>query len=66
MSSPDTYKGWEIRWGYGQYEAVHPDYDASWEGEEDGWVDNGLIVFARTLPELEAEVDAKEAELCPK
>ena len=66
MSSPDTYRGWTVTWEYGQYQAVHPDYDASWEGPEDGWVDNGLRVFANSIAALEAEVDAKEAELCPK
>jgi len=66
MSSPDTYRGWEVTWEYGQYWATHPDYDASWEGEEDGWVDNGLRVSARTMPFLEAEVDAKEEELNAK
>lgn len=53
-----TYRGWEISWDYGQYCAISPDYDASYEGEEDGWVDNGQRVFARTLPDLRAEVDA--------
>jgi hypothetical protein len=56
------YRGWSIDWGYGQYTATGPDYDASYEGPEDGWVDNGHRVSARTLPDLCAEVDAFLAE----
>lgn len=55
---PDTYRGWEITWDYGCFTATSPDYDASWEGEEDGWVDNGQRVTGRTRADLEAEVDA--------
>lgn len=54
----DTYRGWSISWDYGEYSATGPDYDASWEGEEDGWVDNGQRVFARTYHSVCAEVDA--------
>lgn len=53
----DTHRGWEITWDYGQFQATGPDYDASYEGEEDGWVDNGHRVFARTRGELIAEID---------
>lgn len=52
------YRGWTISWDYGEYSAASPNYDASWEGPEDGWVDNGERVFARTLEDLYAEVDA--------
>jgi hypothetical protein len=52
------YRGWEITWDYGHFTATGPDYDASWEGEEDGWVDNGHRVSARTRDDLIAEVDA--------
>jgi hypothetical protein len=27
---------------YCDWHYIHDDYDASWEGEEDGWVSNGL------------------------
>ena len=52
------YRGWEITWDYGHFTATGPDYDASYEGEEDGWVDNGHRVTARTREALEQEVDA--------
>jgi hypothetical protein len=55
---PDTYRGWAVTWDYGYYSATSPDYEASWEGEEDGWVDNGLRVSARTIDDLHTEVDA--------
>jgi hypothetical protein len=35
-----------------EWEATHDDYDASWEGEEDGWVSNGLHLSADTIPNL--------------
>lgn len=56
--TPKEYRGWSISWDYGEYSATGPNYDASWEGPEDGWVDNGHRVFARDLPDLYAEVDA--------
>ena len=52
------YRGWSVAWDYGACSATGPNYDASWEGEEDGWVDNGERVSARTLPDLYIEVDA--------
>jgi hypothetical protein len=55
--APDTYRDWKISWDYGQYEAYGPNYDASWEGEEDGWVDNGHRVFAADWPSLKLEID---------
>jgi hypothetical protein len=53
---PD-YRGWAISWGYGRYTAISPNYDASWEGDEDGWVSNGQCVEARTLEGVHAEID---------
>lgn len=47
-----TYRGWTITFEYGQYQAVSPNYDASYEGPEDGWVDNGQRVFADTLDDV--------------
>lgn len=58
VPSADIYRAWEITWDYGQFTATGPDYDASWEGEEDGWVDNGQRVSARTREDLITEVDA--------
>ena len=54
---------WKISWEYGYYWAVHDNYDASWEGEEDGWVDNGLRVCGRTIPDLVSEIEEKEEEM---
>lgn len=58
LVTPTEYRGWTINWDYGQYSATGPNYDASYEGPEDGWVDNGERVFARTIDDLKAEVDA--------
>jgi hypothetical protein len=52
-----TCRGWAVTWDYGYYTATSPDYDASYEGPEDGWVDNGLRVTGRTLDDLHSEVD---------
>jgi hypothetical protein len=60
--TPEEYRGWYIDWNYGYFNATGPDYDASYEGPEDGWVDNGHRVSARTLSELYEEVDAFLAE----
>lgn len=54
----DTYRGWTITWDYGRFTATGPNYDASWEGEEDGFVDNGEKVDARNRPDLIEEIDA--------
>ena len=57
-----TYRGWSISFEYG-WCATHPDYDASWEGEEDGWVDNGLrIGGCQTREDLIEESDALQDE----
>lgn len=54
----NTYRGWDITWDYGYFTATSPNYDASYEGPEDGWVDNGQRVSARTREDLIIEVDA--------
>ena len=56
----DTYRGWEIyrgRWPEPDWYAIGPNYDASWEGEEDGWVDNGQKADAPTREALIEEID---------
>ena len=61
MSADDTYRGWTIsqgRWPDPAWSAVSPNYDASWEGEEDGWVDNGEKADAATREALIEEIDA--------
>jgi hypothetical protein len=65
--TPEQFKArvprWEhLKFGYGRWTTTHENYDASWEGEEDGWVSNGLMCEGRTLDELADEVEAKEAE----
>jgi len=62
MSDSKTYRGWAITFDYGYYRAVHPDFDASWEGEEDGWKGNGLSCEARTLDGLHEEIDIIQDE----
>jgi hypothetical protein len=60
LAKPDTYRGWDItppRWPV-PWIAVAPDYDASWEGEEDGWVSSGGIVNAASREALLVEIDA--------
>jgi hypothetical protein len=70
MSDQWTFRGWKISVDPKpipdrsfDWEAVHPDYDASWEGEEDGWVSNGLSVHAATYEELLAEIDMAQDDL---
>lgn len=66
MSAPDSYRGWSISFDYGYFNAFGPNYDASWEGEEDGWVGNGEHVTARTREGLIEEIDARleEVDVC--
>ncbi len=54
------YRGWTItlgRWPEPEWSATGPNYDASYEGPEDGWVDNGEKAYGRTREELLAEID---------
>lgn len=57
------YRGGTVDWEYGYYTWTGPDYDASWEGPEDGWIDNGHRVSARNLRDLQIEVDTFLEEL---
>lgn len=60
MSAQHTHRLWKIytpRWPE-PWTAIGPNYDASYEGEEDGWVDNGEKVTASTLEGLISEIDA--------
>ena len=59
--SIDTSRGWEIhqgRWPEPAWSAISPNYDASYEGPEDGWVDNGEKAEADTRAALLDEIDA--------
>jgi len=58
VAPKDSYRGWDITWDYGYFTGTGPDYDASYEGPEDGWVDNGHRVSARTREGLIKEIDA--------
>ena len=61
-----TYRGWDVypgRWPEPNWIGVHPNYDASYEGPEDGWVSNGLSVSADTLDALHDEIDTMIDEL---
>jgi hypothetical protein len=58
----NTFNGWEFDFEYGYHTAIHDNYDASWEGDEDGWVDNGLKLSERTLLDLLESIVAYEAE----
>ena len=69
MPKADTYRGWTISYDPPpipirdfDWTATHPDYDASYEGPEDGWVDNGLKASARTRDALLEEIDALQDE----
>lgn len=60
--SNDTYRKWSITFDYG-WCATHPDFDASWEGEEGGWVGNGLhLTGFQTRDDLIEEIDAMQDE----
>ena len=61
----DTHRDWDIwqgRWPEPAWSATSPNYDASYEGPEDGWVSNGESVTANTREELIAEIDEYIAE----
>lgn len=59
-----TYRGWLLGFEYGWHTATHPDFDASWEGTEDGWVGSHPTLSGRTLDDLKAEIDAWSEESC--
>lgn len=52
------YRGWTIDWCpyQGGYEAVAPNYEPLWLGEEDGWLD-GERFTVDTLEQAYAEID---------
>ena len=53
-----TYRGWLLSFEYGYHTATHPDFDASYEGPEDGWVGSHPTLQGRTPEDLRAEIDA--------
>ena len=61
----ERYRDWRIhvgRWPEPTWQAIHKDYDASFEDAEVGWVDNGLSADAETRSALLQEITAIEAE----
>ena len=59
-----VYKGWQIYFDMPpipcrdyDWSATGPNYDASYEGEEDGWVSSGGHVHAATYEELLMAID---------
>ena len=53
----EAYRGWRIDAEFIGYSATGSDYDASYEGPEDGWVSNGQSAWGRTIEECKAGVD---------
>lgn len=53
----EVYRGWRIDAEFIGYSATGPDYDASYEGPEDGWVSNGQSAWGRTILEVKDAVD---------
>lgn len=53
----EVYRGWRIDAEFIGYSATGPDYDASYEGPEDGWVSNGQSAWGRTIREVKDAVD---------
>lgn len=67
MSLPRTYRGWSIdindlAHASDYWQAVHKDYDASYEGPEDGWVASHDILYAATEKDLMVEIDCWEMD----
>jgi hypothetical protein len=61
IALPDTYRGWTIsrgRWPEPAWSASSPNYDVSYEGPEEGWIDNGEKANASTRDALLSEIDA--------
>jgi hypothetical protein len=54
-----AYRGWHItKEPDGRWHGFSGNYDASYEGPEDGWVDNGEKVNGATLSDACDEIDA--------
>lgn len=64
LTTTNTYRGWTISYDPPpipirsfDWTGTSPDFDASYEGEEDGWVSNGQQVSAGSRDALIAEID---------
>jgi hypothetical protein len=65
MAMSDKYRGWTIHYDPPpipirnfDWQAYGPNYDASYEGEEDGYVSNGEDACAPSRDKLIEEIDA--------
>jgi hypothetical protein len=62
-----TYRGWTISYDPPpipvrdcDWQFSHPDFDASYEGPEDGWVGNGLCGSGASVEDCKAQIDDME------
>ncbi len=70
MPTPDiTFGPWTISYDpppipcrLHDWHFAHRDYDASWEGEEDGYVDNGLGGHGASIDDCKAQIAEIEAD----
>lgn len=62
MSGHTPPAGWSISADYIGYTASHDNFDASYEGPEDGWVGNGLCCWGHTVEECLEQIAEIEAE----
>lgn len=53
----EWHRDWRIDFEYGYYTATHKDFDASWGGEEDGWIGSHPTLAARSIAVLREEID---------
>tara|TARA_B100001057_G_scaffold473955_1_gene538983 strand:+ start:457 stop:672 length:216 start_codon:yes stop_codon:yes gene_type:complete len=61
MTREQPPEGWTSCAAYVGWEATHRDFDASYEGPEDGWVGNGLSAWGKTEADVLAEIAEIEA-----
>jgi hypothetical protein len=55
---PSLYRGWSISQGPDDcYYGTGPNYEADWQGEEDGFVGNGEQCSGGTWDDLKDEID---------
>lgn len=67
MSLPRIYRDWSIDINdlapaSMAWQATHKDYDASYEGPEDGWVASHPVLSAATEKDLMVEIDCWEMD----
>ena len=62
VTKPVIPAGWSIDPAYVGYSASHEDFDASYEGPEDGWVGNGLYCHGMTVQDCLEQIAEIEDE----